>query len=270
MNIFVCFTFRIFQIIVNKNLQILFIADYYFINLGSRKTNFRFCFVFFKISRSIFCQLGGNNFYQYPNLEIKNLKLLLKILLNFQYFIYYDNMTQILSRNIFLKNNLNHKILSRTNFDDSSKIYLNSNFNKFKIQNLGLTTFKKYNLFLKSKEKSLTKIKQENFSLLLIILFSILFSVCSFNKNRSFVDLKFFNYIIFKIQSNQCGNFTDIENPKFLISCMNLEKIENIFLKYTFKENIQINFESSNFSIFYIFSLINFCLVTFGTKKKCA
>gem|GEM_PF-6052907 len=148
MNIFVCFTFRIFQITVTKNFQISFFTDYYFIDLEQRKTNFRFCFIFLKISRCIFCQLRENNFNQYQNHEIKNLKLLLKILLNFQYFIYYDNMMQILFRNLFLENNFDHNNLSRTNLDDSSKIYLDSNFNKFKNKKLELTTFKKYNLFL--------------------------------------------------------------------------------------------------------------------------
>lgn len=89
MNNFVCFTFRIFQIIGIKISNVSFFAVSCFFDLGSRKDNPGYDFIFLNYLEFQFYPLKRKYFHHWINNEIKNFNSGIKILMIFQYFIYY-------------------------------------------------------------------------------------------------------------------------------------------------------------------------------------
>jgi len=268
-NNFVCFTFYTFPIIEIKNSKFSFVTNSDFFDLRSKKNNFEYCFIL-KISKIHFYQLLRKYFPQWSNYENKHSEFLLTNWLNFEICFLNERPVQILPQKLFLINPLCFVNVRITNFDDISKIIINSNFVKLGSGAIESRILEKYNLFLflDLKLEDLIKIKLVKNWTQLISNFLISFMIYSSNKNFELDYPIISNFIISENNSIQFNDFISDENITFLVLWLNIEQVRNTFLKNKFKKNNFTNHEWLHSFNFSLISLIIFNHIYYRIIKK--
>jgi len=267
-NNFFCFTFGIFQIVIIKNSKFSFASNFYFFDLGPRKDNFEFCFIFLKIPEVQFNELNRKHLHQLSNHEIKNLNSLLKNLFNFEYYFYNESLMQILFEKLFLIKYFYFINSLMTNFYYNSKNSLEFNSIKLRINNSELIGFKNNELILNSQFEDSIKITLKRILLQFISCFSIQFEICNFNKNNDLEIFKIFKFMNFKNGSIQFDDFITYVNLEFFVFYLNQDKNKKFFPKHSFKKILSVNIEPCYSLKFCLINLLDFCFTNNKIKRK--